>query len=654
MNCTACIRLTGKNLRCLVTGFLLVLVAASILPASEETGGKEAFRKGRADLESCRYAEAVTDFTLSLKDFDVLADYTLYYLAEAYHHMGEYAKARDALRSLLRQYPSSVLKKKARWTEIREVQESSEKDLPDLLHSYVRDYPEDDDAAYLYGRILAKSNDTRGASAIFKKIYIGAGPLAASARTEIAAEDISVRDILDRADNLSRRQDFADVEREVRQALTRCSEKERRELLRMLASALFKQKKYREAAEVYGQLNDLFFRARSLYRAGDKKGFENTLQSLTEKKDRQAGYLLVAVAADKRRDKDFAGALETYQEVIGNYPGDAEDALWGSGWTSYLSGDFPKATETFARLYATYNDVKYLYWQAKSIAVSGGDATELFSKVATVENNFYAVLASAQSGTPMPRMAPAAFTPAVSREKTRQQERIDALISLDMRQEAVAELVLQCRQLSSVADIVAAASLFEDLGEYKRAISLVTKAPYSAQLHRFWYPLAFWDNVKEAAGHHDVDPFIVLSVMREESRFDQTAKSPAGAYGLMQLMPQTAYRLDRDLNIGISRPSQLTDAGKNITLGTYYLKQLSQEFSSLPLALAAYNAGESAVKSWQRGFAYRSPDEFIEDIPYAETRNYVKKVLTSYFQYRRGAGTEKDDGKGIDAILGRL
>jgi len=142
--------------------------------------------------------------------------------------------------------------------------------------------------------------------------------------------------------------------------------------------------------------------------------------------------------------------------------------------------------------------------------------------------------------------------------------------------------------------------------------------------------------------------------MREESRFDHAAKSPAGAYGLMQLMPQTAYRLDRSLHLGVTRPSQLTDAGTNIALGTFYLKKLSDEFASLPLALAAYNAGELAVRSWQNRFAYRSADEFIEDIPYAETRNYVKKVLTSYFQYRRALAPENAGGESMETILGKM
>jgi len=654
MNCITHNLLSGKRAVLIITCLAFMLHAAFIPASAGESGGRDAFRKGKADLEAGRYADAITNLTVAEQEFGILADYTLYYIAEAYHNLGEHAKALGTLRSLLQQYPSSVLKKKVRMAEIREMRESGEKDPLELLQAYVRDFPDDDEAAYLYGQLLSKNNEKSRAAAVFKRLYINASHLAAAARAELSSDDITVSDTLERAANLAKQFDFADAERELRQTLARCDEKERQELLRSLASALFKQKKYREAADVYGQVNDIFFKARSLYRAGDKKGFDNALRVLVDRKDKKAGYLLIAVAADKRREKDFDGALQTYQEVLKSYPEDAEDGLWGTGWTQYLSGDHQKAAETFSRLYEIYGDTKYLYWQAKSIEASGGDAASIFSKVMTAENSFYAALAYTQNGKPMPRPASATFTPDLSRDKTRAEERIDILKSLDMRNEAVAELAALCRQLSSLPDLFYSAFLFQELGEYRRSISLVTKIPYSEKMHRFWYPRAFWEKVEQTARRNGIDPYVVLSVMREESRFDHAAKSPAGAYGLMQLMPQTAYRLDRSLNLGITRPSQLTDAGTNIALGTFYLKKLSDEFASLPLALAAYNAGELAVRSWQNRFTYRSADEFIEDIPYAETRNYVKKVLTSYFQYRRALAPESAGRESMETILGKM
>jgi soluble lytic murein transglycosylase len=121
----------------------------------------------------------------------------------------------------------------------------------------------------------------------------------------------------------------------------------------------------------------------------------------------------------------------------------------------------------------------------------------------------------------------------------------------------------------------------------------------------------------------------------------------------MQIMPHTAFRLDKILKLGINRESQINDVRNNISLGAYYLKSLLGEFGSLADVLAAYNAGEAAAKKWRQQGNYRSTDEFIEDIPYAETRNYVKKVLNSYFQYKKSSDSPSEKAE-LDIILGRL
>jgi soluble lytic murein transglycosylase len=118
-------------------------------------------------------------------------------------------------------------------------------------------------------------------------------------------------------------------------------------------------------------------------------------------------------------------------------------------------------------------------------------------------------------------------------------------------------------------------------------------------------------------------------------------------------MPQTAYHLDRSIKLGISRESQITDVKNNIHLGAYYLKSLFREFKSLAHVLAAYNAGEIAVRKWEQQGKYKSDDEFIEDIPYAETRNYVKKVMNSYFQYRKAFVSDKASGD-FSLLLGGI
>lgn len=631
----------------------LVLLSIFISVSAGDSGGKEALAQGRKDLTAGRYREAVSNLLMAQTEFPLLEDYALLYLADAYHNLGEHEKSQETVRVLISKYPSSPLQKKAKITEIREERDIGNDGQLPLYEAYIRDFPEDDETYLVYGQLLKKSGQKEKAAAVFRKLYVKAGHLSSAARSELGSDEITAADSVERTSNLIKQYDFEEAERELRQALGASSGRNRQELLKNLAYALFKQKKYREAAELYGEVNDLFFKARSLYRTGDKKGFETTLTTLTNRNDKKAGFLLVTVAADRRREKDFDRAVQIYQDVLKNYPADAEDALWGIGWTQYLAGNYQQAEETFSRLHSQYDDPKYLYWQARSMEAQNRDAANIYTRLmAAGSNNFYAVLAYARSGRMIPRLSSLNLSDGAP-GSTRQGLRIEALISLDMRQEAVAELAAACRNTPSMADLIFSAAKFQELGEFKRSISLMAKIPYSEKMHRFWYPLAFWDKVEQAAKRNNLDPFIILSVMREESRFDQAVKSPAGAYGLMQLMPQTAYRLDRNLKLGIQRPSQLTDPKNNIQLGSLYLRNLLDEFHSLAHMLAAYNAGELAVRSWQQRFDYPSVDEFIEDIPYSETRNYVKKVLTSYFHYRRAGLPGQGQDRGIEIILGK-
>jgi soluble lytic murein transglycosylase len=152
------------------------------------------------------------------------------------------------------------------------------------------------------------------------------------------------------------------------------------------------------------------------------------------------------------------------------------------------------------------------------------------------------------------------------------------------------------------------------------------------------YPLAFWETVRRASEAQGVDPLLVVALIRQESMFDPTARSPADARGLMQLLPSTAEGVatasDPPLNY-----SDLNDPDINVELGTRYLRTLLTRFGADPLkAVAAYNGGETAVAKWQRQFGDLPDDEFVESITYRETRDYVKRVVANYRVYQRQYG----------------
>ena len=153
----------------------------------------------------------------------------------------------------------------------------------------------------------------------------------------------------------------------------------------------------------------------------------------------------------------------------------------------------------------------------------------------------------------------------------------------------------------------------------------------------FWeyaYPRAYEPAVLEASKSTTVPEELIWGIMRAESHFKQNAQSPVGALGLMQLMPFTGRKIASLLSINSFEPTSLLIPETNIRLGSRYLQRLLEKFSgSVPLVAAGYNAGPHRVHAWVRNFGQLDMDEFIEHIPFIETRNYVKNVVRNYQIY---------------------
>jgi soluble lytic murein transglycosylase len=155
----------------------------------------------------------------------------------------------------------------------------------------------------------------------------------------------------------------------------------------------------------------------------------------------------------------------------------------------------------------------------------------------------------------------------------------------------------------------------------------------------FWtmlYPQVFWPEVSQLAQTRGLNPYLVLSIIRQESAFNPAAISSAGARGLMQLMPATAQELLTKLKLPQEAASRLHDPQLSITLGTHYFAGLMQRYQgNVVLALAGYNAGPARAARWREQWPGVPTDEFIERIPLDETRNYVKLILRNLMMYER-------------------
>jgi len=155
----------------------------------------------------------------------------------------------------------------------------------------------------------------------------------------------------------------------------------------------------------------------------------------------------------------------------------------------------------------------------------------------------------------------------------------------------------------------------------------------------FWalaHPRAFWDAIRPAAQSAQVDPLLLLSLARQESRFDPSVRSVVGALGLFQIMPYTADRLAARVQIPVTDRSALLQPRVSAAYAARLVGDVSKEFDGNPVAvMAAYNAGEDRTRDWWQAARGLGEDLFVDTIPYTETRTYVRTVYANFVRYQQ-------------------
>jgi soluble lytic murein transglycosylase len=596
---------------------------------------------GRTSLDMGDFDKALIYLTAAYDEMPYLGDYILFWRADAFVGRSEMAKALDDLATIKKEFPDSPLIKKVRMKEIEILQNDKSGNLESFLQQYIVDYPSDNKAKFAYAVYLRNNNKTERARTMFREIFTASSSYAGKAANELSDSDIRAADLLKKAKNLNKTWHFRDSEKYFRKALLKKDLGAlRREINEGLALSLFRQKKYKEAAALYAECDDPVGRARSFYRAGDMEGFKRAMSSMVRHNDSRVSSLMIAYGSKKRRSGDIEGAISIFNDVISKFPAAKEEALWQKGWTFFRSGDHKKALEIFDSLHSSYGEARYLYWKNRSLEKMGDNESirQLTHIPNSRNNNFYFLMAALRGKGEVPLYDGNASTRC---SDYRPPKRIETLDTLGFKKEATIEIAFTARRSSDVPEMTCLSLYLQNRRDYKASIALAERIPYRKDIHDLYYPLAYFDLVEEASKANELDPLLALAIIREESRFASDARSPAGALGLMQLMPQTASRLSRKARVSFGGAEELYDVKINVTLGTYYLSSLVRHFGSAPPAIASYNAGEDRVKEWLSEGKYGSMDEFIEDIPYDETRNYVKKVMTSYLEYLRLQGRKE-------------
>jgi peptidoglycan lytic transglycosylase len=284
----------------------------------------------------------------------------------------------------------------------------------------------------------------------------------------------------------------------------------------------------------------------------------------------------------------------------------------------------------------------WVYWKARALTATASDTADGLAQRelaramhASIAGplTFYGKLAAEELSF-TPELPPPAPTPSdVDRAQARTNPglaRALMLINLGLRSEGVREWNFTLRGMSE-RELFAAADLACEREVWDRCINTSDRTRQDIDLQQR-YPTPYRDIVLARSQESGLDPAYVFGLIRQESRFVSDARSSVGASGLMQLMPNTARWMARKLALDY-KPDQIVDPAVNVTLGTNYLKRVLEDFGgSQAMAAAAYNAGPNRPRRWREGPALE-PAVWAENIPFNETRDYVKKVLSNAAVY---------------------
>ena len=473
-----------------------------------------------------------------------------------------------------------------------------------------------------------------------------------------------------------------------------------RDLVRLrLAEADYYLKRYRAARDAIKPFADngprqseaLYFYALTQRDLGDRAEYSALLRRVINDfpSDRWAEEALNHLATAYVRDDDDGLADETFRELYEKFPSGryAERAAWKIGWRAYRMNDYRETAYVFSRAAADFPRSDYrpswLYWAGRAHDALGDkiQAQARFT-LATTDylNSYYGRLALARldGRAPDRRLVVAA---SVGRRGGQTSDAAAPASLLPPNAAVVRELLVAKIYDQAVDELRYAQNLWGDsppigatlawvyreqgkaetgsvqFGLYRGAINLMKRAypQYLAaggeqlprDILRVIYPIAYWESIQKYAMESDLDPFVVAALAAQESTFVANIRSPAKAVGLLQLEPPTARQIAKRLNIRYTAKT-LTDPDANLRLGTAYLAAKVREFGDLHLVLASYNAGERPVHRWLDERPSLPKEEFIDDIPYPETQNYVKRILGTAEDYRRlygaaAGGVSEDD-----------
>jgi soluble lytic murein transglycosylase len=658
--------------------------------SKEDAGALAWLAIGYAHILDHDYAKAIDPLNHARPRAGDLGDYVAYYLGSSYLQTGRTAEAVATLADFSQKYPDSLLTKDAHVVYAGALLADNRASEAAALLEKDR-VPARPDVELGLGRAYAAMGQSAKAVAALSNVYyrMPTSPEADTASAEIkkltgSIAPLALADRRTRADLFAKGKRYSDAATDYRDLLDEVSSEERPGLQLALASALQKSGRSKDAKQVLNSTPDSTpdVAAQKLFLLGECARTVNEddeflrLQGQLRQSAPTSQWLeqsLLAAGNVYLLRRDYDHAIDAYREMQQRFPNGARAsyAHWKVAWLSLRQGRNDEAKQEFDQQVALYPNSgevpAALYWRARLAEEDNepNKARAYYQKLSDRFRNFYyAELARQRLKVLKPATEPVQyalldrvppldltnkFTTSDPPAEDLHVQKARLLENGGLVDFAVREIQAGAPSDDGNWMLAETARLYQDSGRYDRAIEVMKRGVpnYFAvdvpELPRtYWealFPKAYWGDLKRFSSENELDPYLVASLIRQESEFNPNAISRANAVGLMQLLPVTGKKVAKEVKMQHFSPSQLYTPTVNLQLGTRYFKSMVDKFGSFEYALAAYNAGSDRVEDWLAAGKYRDAQEFVESIPFTETREYVQAIMRNANVYKQLYGT---------------
>jgi soluble lytic murein transglycosylase len=652
--------------------------------AKQDAGALAYFVLGYAHFLDHDFAKAIPDLKRAQLNAGEIGDYTDYFLATCYSSTNAPDPAHHILSDFATRHPDSVLLRDAAVLDANILMTlGNPKQVITVLEPYRNGYHAD--IELLLGRAYLRSGDSARGGEILRRIYYTAP---ASPQADAAAIDLqsltglpapSFADRAKRASLLLDAKRNQDAVKEFRALLAAAPAESQPELELKLGIALYQSGNRKDAREALESIPDssgetAARRDQYLVELARSDGDEDRLNRIL---DRMRGNepaspalqdALLSAGNMFLLKKDYEKSERYYRELAQRFPTGKSGpyAHWKATWLAMRMGKKDEARQLLdehLRVFPASSEViPALYWRGR-LAEDDKDVARARGYYRKLSERFrfyyYADLArerlkeikleEAVEDPALAKIPDSAAMPGFSADPP--QDNVHYQHSLLLRNGALFEYAvreLQAAQAEGDAPWVPEeiARVYEEGGLYHRALQSLKRAVpgyFTAEIaalpRPYWetlFPRPWWEDMKRYSAENQLDPFLVASLVRQESEFNPAAISRANAFGLMQILPSTGRTLARSEKLRSFSTEQLLVPSTNVRLGTKYFKELLDHFDGhVEYALAAYNAGQDRVEDWLNNGHFRDVPEFVESIPFTETRDYVQAIMRNASVYRR-------------------